>query len=208
MSIANYNSINIKEKQIVEDNSNEDYENYEQFEIDDIPDIPENHDYDDGENELDIASELEDIKDQEDNEEKQEDEDAEDEDDIDIDIEDEEDEEENINKKSNKIEGGRKKDIPLIVDFKYKEQILISCVNRITRPILTKYEKTLILGQRAQQISKGSNILVNIEKLKNKSPLEIARFELSEGVIPFLIRRPLPNGQYEDWRVYELKDIN
>ena len=40
MSIANYNSINIKEKQIVEDNSNEDYENYEQFEIDDIPDIP------------------------------------------------------------------------------------------------------------------------------------------------------------------------
>ena len=203
MSIANYNSINIKEKQIVEDISNEDYENYEQFDIDDIP---ENHDYNDGENEQDIASELEDIKDQEDDEEKQENEDAEDEGDIDI-----EEEEENINKKSNdsnKIEGGRKKDIPLIVDFKYKEQTLISCVERITRPILTKYEKTLILGQRAQQISKGSNILVNIEKLKNKCPLEIARLELSEGVIPFIIRRPLPNGQYEDWRVYELKDIN
>ena len=145
-------------------------------------------------------SENPDSKENEDSEEDEDDEDDEDQ------IEEDEDNQEDNS--SDSQDAGRKKDIPLITDFKSKEHKIISCIDRITRPVLTKYEKTLILGQRAQQILKGSNILVNIENLKNRNPLEIARFELSKGVIPFIIRRPLPNGQYEDWKVNELKDIN
>jgi len=114
------------------------------------------------------------------------------------------------NAKSNTLGGSpKRKEIPLITDYNKKININISsCKERITRPILTKYEKTLILGHRAQQILNNSLILVNIEKLKDKSPLEIARKELKEGLIPFIIRRPLPNGRFEDWKCSELRDIS
>jgi DNA-directed RNA polymerase I, II, and III subunit RPABC2 len=74
---------------------------------------------------------------------------------------------------------------------------------RRTIPFLTKYEKARIIGKRAMQISKGSHPLVEIGDLE--SPIDIARKELMERKIPFIIRRPLPDGSYEDWRVDELR---
>ena len=74
---------------------------------------------------------------------------------------------------------------------------------RRTIPFLTKYEKARIIGKRAMQISKGSPPLVEIGDLE--SPIDIARKELTERKIPFIIRRPLPDGSYEDWRVDELR---
>ena len=35
---------------------------------------------------------------------------------------------------------------------------------------------------------------------------EIAEKELREKVIPFIVRRKLPNGESEDWRVKDLID--
>jgi len=74
---------------------------------------------------------------------------------------------------------------------------------RRTIPFLTKYEKARIIGKRAMQISKGSPPLVEIGDLEN--PIDIAKKELIERKIPFIIRRPLPDGSYEDWRVDELR---
>jgi|GEM_PF-1795774 DNA-directed RNA polymerase I, II, and III subunit RPABC2 len=74
---------------------------------------------------------------------------------------------------------------------------------RMTIPFLTKYEKSRIIGKRAMQISKGSPPLVEIGDLE--SPIDIAKKELMERKIPFIIRRPLPDGSYEDWRVDELR---
>jgi DNA-directed RNA polymerase I, II, and III subunit RPABC2 len=74
---------------------------------------------------------------------------------------------------------------------------------RRTLPFLTKYEKARIIGKRAMQISKGSPPLVEIGSLEN--PIDIARKELMERKIPYIIRRPLPDGSYEDWRVDELR---
>ena len=93
---------------------------------------------------------------------------------------------------------------------KKQKEVIIHNKNRITRPILTKYEKTLILGTRAQQISGGSPILIDNVFLNNdtNTPLNIARIELKNNVLPFIIRRPLPNGTYEDWQLTELKDYN
>lgn len=76
--------------------------------------------------------------------------------------------------------------------------------DRITMPYLTKYERVRVLGTRAKQISLGAKILVNNVDLTTKSHIEIATIELELGVIPFKIRRPLPNGQVEEWKISEL----
>lgn len=73
---------------------------------------------------------------------------------------------------------------------------------RITLPYLTKFEKARLLGARSLQISMGAPIL--IENNKETDSLEIAARELTERKIPISIRRYLPSGQYEDWKLDEL----
>lgn len=80
--------------------------------------------------------------------------------------------------------------------------------DRITMPYLTKYERVRVLGTRAKQISLGAKILVKNIDLTTKKPLEIAKIELEHGVIPFKIRRPLPNGKIEEWKISELVKKN
>ena len=75
---------------------------------------------------------------------------------------------------------------------------------RVTFPILTKYEKNFILGFRTKQIANGSVILIDINKLKEKTPYNIAIEELNSGLIPFKVKRHLPNGTYEVWDINEL----
>ena len=72
-----------------------------------------------------------------------------------------------------------------------------------TTPFLTKYEKARIIGARALQISKNAPIFVNAEN--ETDPILIAEKELREHKIPFIIRRFLPDGSYEDWAVKDLK---
>jgi len=60
----------------------------------------------------------------------------------------------------------------------------------------TKYEKARILGSRALQIAMGAPFLVklskeDLEKLKY-NPVEIAKLEFSEGVLPITVKRPMP----------------
>ena len=74
---------------------------------------------------------------------------------------------------------------------------------RTTTPFLTKYEKARIIGARALQISKNAPILVNTDN--ETDPILIAEKELREHKIPFIIRRFLPDGSYEDWAVKDLK---
>ncbi|KAG8862747.1 DNA-directed RNA polymerases I II and III subunit RPABC2 [Tulasnella sp. 330] len=73
---------------------------------------------------------------------------------------------------------------------------------RVTTPYMTKYERARILGTRALQISMNAPILVPLEG--ETDPLEIAIKELSQRKIPLIIRRYLPDGSYEDWKVSEL----
>lgn len=65
-------------------------------------------------------------------------------------------------------------------------------------PILrfTKYEKARMLGSRALQISMGAPFLIKLtdEDLKRirYNPIEIAKLEFEQGVIPITVKRPLP----------------
>lgn len=75
--------------------------------------------------------------------------------------------------------------------------------NKITKPFLTKYEKAKILGVRSQMLSNGSKPMIFVDK-NITDTLDIARLELEQKKIPLLIRRYLPNKEFEDWRLEEL----
>lgn len=73
-----------------------------------------------------------------------------------------------------------------------------------TLPFLTKYEKARILGERAKQINAGAKPFINIENTLIDGYL-IALRELEEKKIPFIIRRPLPHGGSEYWKLADLE---
>ena len=67
---------------------------------------------------------------------------------------------------------------------------------------LTKYERARIIGGRALQLSLGAFPLVEV--MRGESPIDIATRELERGVLPVIIRRKLPNGEYVDISLQEL----
>ena len=69
---------------------------------------------------------------------------------------------------------------------------------------MSKYEKTRILGQRAKQINSGNKPFVNVPKNIMDGYL-IAQEELMQKKLPFIIRRPLPSGGSEYWRIKDLE---
>ena len=72
--------------------------------------------------------------------------------------------------------------------------------------IMTKYEKTRVLGQRATQISKGATPMVDIGDLDDA--MAIAEKELQEKKIPLKIKRFYPNGQTIEISVSKMEIIN
>ncbi len=61
----------------------------------------------------------------------------------------------------------------------------------------TKYEKARVIGSRALQISMGAPFLVKLtdKQLKelNYNPIEIAKLEFREGLIPMEVKRLKPH---------------
>ena len=74
---------------------------------------------------------------------------------------------------------------------------------RITSKFLTKYEKARVLGTRALQISKNAPLMI-VPNNGESDPYKLAEMELTAYKIPFIIRRYLPDGSYEDWKLSEL----
>lgn len=76
-------------------------------------------------------------------------------------------------------------------------------VNHRTYPFLTNFERTKIIGLRANQISRGAAPLVVVPK-HISDVRDIARLELEQKRLPYIIKRPLPNGTFEYWRLVDL----
>ena len=64
-------------------------------------------------------------------------------------------------------------------------------------PTMTRFEKARIMGSRALQLSLGAPPFIDFSKNISTS-LEIAMEELHQKVIPIVIRRTLPNGDYQN----------
>jgi len=86
-----------------------------------------------------------------------------------------------------------------------KDNIVIDKLHK-TIPLLTKYEKTKILGLRAKQLNNGAVPYVKINSNIIDGYL-IALKELEEKKIPFIVRRPLPSGTSEYWHLQDLEII-
>jgi DNA-directed RNA polymerase I, II, and III subunit RPABC2 len=78
-----------------------------------------------------------------------------------------------------------------------------SDANHRTYPFLTLYERTKIIGLRANQISKGSVPFITVPE-HITSVKDIARMELEQKRLPFIVKRPLPDGTFEYWRLSDL----
>lgn len=69
---------------------------------------------------------------------------------------------------------------------------------------ITKYEKAQIIGTRATQIANGAKPTIEINGYV--SAIEIAEREYKANKIPLIIKRTLPNGSSNSFKVSELYD--
>ena len=69
---------------------------------------------------------------------------------------------------------------------------------------LSKYEKAKVIGLRAQQIASGSKPFIEVPRGMS-SVVDIAEKELENRKIPFIVKRYIGNGQYEYWKLEDLK---
>jgi len=73
-----------------------------------------------------------------------------------------------------------------------------------TLPILTKYERARILGERAKQLNAGARSTIDVpEHVIDGYLIAVAEFEAKK--IPFIIKRPLRNGTCEYWKFSDLE---
>ena len=84
-------------------------------------------------------------------------------------------------------------------DILHKKVEITSKDNQIVigPPMLTRFEKARIMGARALQLSLGAPVFIEIPKNATTS-LEIAMEELKQRMIPIVIKRTLPNGDYQN----------
>ena len=73
-----------------------------------------------------------------------------------------------------------------------------------TLPFITRYEKARILGERAKQLNAGAKPMVEVD-INVIDGYLIALKEFEEKKIPFIIKRPLPNGGIEYWKFKDLE---
>jgi len=73
----------------------------------------------------------------------------------------------------------------------------------LSPPFLTVYERTKILGTRTNQLAEGARPFVTVPEYVTQ-PLDIAKLELEQRRLPFIVKRPMPNGTFEYWRLSDL----
>ncbi len=90
---------------------------------------------------------------------------------------------------------------------KRNEEGIIVDPLHITYPILSKYEKTKLIGLRVAQLNKGAVPYVAIKHATILDNSLIAEKELKEKKLPFILMRPLFNGRCEYWNVNDLEYV-
>jgi DNA-directed RNA polymerase I, II, and III subunit RPABC2 len=73
--------------------------------------------------------------------------------------------------------------------------------DRISKPVMTKYEYNRCLSERINLLNRGAPPTVNINSIDVR---RIAYEELINKTMPFIIKRNMPSGKYELWKIAEL----
>jgi len=72
-----------------------------------------------------------------------------------------------------------------------------------TYPFLTMYERTKVLSLRASQLAGGAQPFIDVPEYLT-DVYEVAKAELEAKRLPYILKRPLPDGEYEYWRLADL----
>lgn len=75
-----------------------------------------------------------------------------------------------------------------------------------SQPFLSVFERTKILGFRANQLAQGARPYVVVPEHITKT-IDIAIMELEQRRLPYILKRPMPNGTFEYWRLNDLMMI-
>jgi DNA-directed RNA polymerase I, II, and III subunit RPABC2 len=70
-------------------------------------------------------------------------------------------------------------------------------------PFLSTFERTKILGFRTNQLAQGARPYVKVPEYVT-DVIDIAKLELSERRLPYIIKRYMPDGTYEKFRLCDL----
>lgn len=84
---------------------------------------------------------------------------------------------------------------------------VIDTKERKTLPYYTKYEQTVLLGIRKQQLADGALPLVDTKEFVPSHPLfleQVAKKEIYDRKLPFIVHRRFPDGSSEYWSASEL----
>ena len=76
-------------------------------------------------------------------------------------------------------------------------------VQHVTYPFLTLYERTKVLSLRASQLARGAQPFIDVPDYLT-DVYEVAKAELEAKRLPYILKRPLPDGNYEYWRLADL----
>ena len=79
--------------------------------------------------------------------------------------------------------------------------------NHTSQAFLSVYERTKILGFRANQLAQGARSYLKPVPEYITNTLEIAKLELKQNLLPFIIKRPFPDGRFEYWRLSDFLPI-
>jgi DNA-directed RNA polymerase subunit K/omega len=78
---------------------------------------------------------------------------------------------------------------------------------KISKNIMTRYEFDQIIGNRANQLAHGAIAFIDMSGIVTKSNMELRKValqELSEGKLPYIIGRMMPNGKMEYYRIRDM----
>jgi DNA-directed RNA polymerase I, II, and III subunit RPABC2 len=89
-----------------------------------------------------------------------------------------------------------------MVNIKDVKILIVDKNERITLDRITKYEYVRILGIRTKQIENGAKIMIKYNG--DLTPVEIAEIEIKQKKSPIIIKRILPSGKCELWKLSEL----
>ncbi len=123
------------------------------------------------------------------------------EDDIDGEDVDEDDSEENKEDEDADVRGQHASREHVIED--HSGALLHLDEEKTTPPIMTKYERTMVVGVRVKQLQLGARSTVDTSGCKDE--IEIAKKELLERKMPLLIKRVVSPTQIEYWRLKDLQ---
>jgi DNA-directed RNA polymerase I, II, and III subunit RPABC2 len=84
-----------------------------------------------------------------------------------------------------------------------KKRLVRDPTKAVSYPFLNQFEKTKVLSFRASQLAQGNKPYIAVPDIVS-DVYTIAKMELKERKLPYLIKRPLPDGDYEYWKLNDL----